>query len=754
MTFLTPIAVVLLVLGLSGGTWRFWDTSAQVVVPAGRYLYLPGAALLFITAGLWLFKKYSATALLKEAKAETNGVPAFWGLTASTLALIALFLSDWLTRPYSFSPGGLIRGQIFLGTLVTWFLLSRGWGKAVAGYSIATAVLLFWSFTSTANGRLLFSDDHAMFLFRLQLLKENFPSIPFWSPLWNGGFDARDFFATGALNAFLLAAPLVYAFDVTSIYNTIVALILWGTTPLFSFLAARRLSADRTVASLAALLSICCSLFWYRWALKYGTIGFVVSTSLFPLVVALGQRFLTTHHLERWEIPACIIAITLMLLWSPSGIALAPLFLLALPYSIRVLRSRRHLLTLVLIAALNIPWMIMLWRVSAVTRFLDTPSHKVSSPEKAESNGVQDSVDSPQTGEVKNAPTSDQPQATAFRFKGGFDLWRSLKSWQEGASATNPLLLILGIPALLTLPTGLQRKTYITLAIWLTLLGSVGVTLLPQLEFDRMLVILSMLLCYPVARFIGNLFSLQGARFTTRLSTSVIGGFLFASPFCVSSVVLNRTLEQYSFASPAVAALNKVINENVADGRALFTGCVLHQLSGGHLAPLALWSQTPIVASSYAHNIWHYEQPIPKSFMDRDEAGITEFFDLMNASIVLAHEPYWKKFFQRFPEAYREIWRGEGFIAFKRSLFVPSWTTVGTATLHQQTSHSLTVVPATPSVVLKIKFFPFLQSSSCTIRKESISPELDLVALDGCATGVPVTIDSISPLQRLLLKAR
>jgi hypothetical protein len=173
-------------------------------------------------------------------------------------------------------------------------------------------------------------------------------------------------------------------------------------------------------------------------------------------------------------------------------------------------------------------------------------------------------------------------------------------------------------------------------------------------------------------------------------------------------------------------------------------------MSGGHLAPLAMWAGTPLVASSYAHNIWRYEQIIPKSYMERREAGWREFFDHMNAKVVLAHEPFWKKYFSEHPDQYREIGRDEGFIAYDRVTYSPSYFLEGTGEVVLQEWHALTVKPASERIVLKFKYYPFLSSTSCELRPYPVAPELTFIELSKCIPGKDVHLESISPFRRLL----
>lgn len=728
MRILAPFGLLLIVMGLSGGAWYLWDKTGDALIPAGRYPVAIGTLALLVAALMnWL----SGRGLLKRAALLDERV---WAL-----GLLAIFISDWMNRPWGLFGGPSIRGELLVATFSMYWLIRTGRVGFLLALPVISAALLMWSFFLASDGDLLFSDDHAMFIFRLKLLQENFPSIPFWSPLWNAGFDARDFFATGALNVFLLAAPLLYAAPIETTYPFLISALLWILLPSCVYAAAKILGFSRLAAAIAATLSVSASSLWYRWALKYGTIGFITSAALLPLVIALTIRhFASNKPLIRESILLCILA-TLMFLWSPSGIAALPVAIAALPLLPRLIRSKRHILTLVLLLALNLPWMSMMWKVSKVGRFLNTTqSH--STARAVQSNDTQ-------------APSPERSVAaekTVFRHEASSISGRkALTQWHNFASALNPVVLVCAIPALLALPVSLFRY-WLLLSIWLIWLGTAGVSLKPQLELDRMLVLNSVLLTIPLGSYIANLFHKAAQGVSWRIAASIIGAFLVVGPFTAASVVLNRGDDTYSFANHDVRSLTDVISKEVDSGRVLFTGCVLHELSGGHLAPLPLWAGAPMIASSYAHNIWKYEQPIPQKVLDRGDAGIREFLDLSNATLVVAHEPTWIEYFRKRPAEYAQVWRGERFFLFKRLNYSPTYALDGALESFSSTSHSISLTPKTETLTLKFKFFPFLTSTGCSLRSVPTDVGLEFIQLVGCTPGTPVTISSVSPITRLL----
>lgn len=727
MQILASYGLLMIVMGISGGAWYLWEKAGDAIIPAGRYLVACGVvALACAASGTWLTGKGR---LQRSALAD----PRAW-----VYGLLAIFLSDWLNRSWGLFNGPSIRGELLIAGIASYALFRSNWRRFFLALPFFAAAILIWSLSIAADGRLLFSDDHAMFLFRLQMLKENFPSIPFWSPLWNSGFDARDFFATGSLNLFLIAAPLIYAFPVESLYPYLIAFVLWVLTPLSVYCAARILRFSSVSSSIASTLSMCTGLFWYRWALKYGTVGFITSAALLPYVVALAITFVSAE-LPRWRTCALLgVVTTLMLFWSPSGVAVLPLALVALPKAPRLLTSKRHILTLALLIALNLPWMGMMWKVSKVSRFLNSSA----------AHSISQSVDATSSQQPTSPPAIDGQNKT-FRYQGGgLSAKRALQEWHNFAASLNPIVLIFAVPALLSLPSHLF-PAFGALFAWLALAGTLGVSLKPQLELDRMLVLNSLLLTIPIGSYMCGLFERANQSIRWRSVASCSAAFLVIGPCAAASVVLNRSDDTYAFANQDVDGISEAIRAQHDSGRVLFTGCVLHELSGGHLAPLPLWTNTPMYASSYAHNIWTYEQPFPKPVLQRGDEGITDFLDETNTTLVAAHEPTWIEYLRARPLQFTQVWRGETFFLFKRSQYKPTYSVEGELQDLTQSSHSITLTPLSGTVVLKFRYFPFLVASACSIKPYRARSGTELIKLDGCIPGKPITISSVSPLSRL-----
>jgi hypothetical protein len=646
-----------------------------------------------------------------------------------------LFLSDWLVRGYNLFQGPSIRGEILLGAGVTWFFLRRSFTPVVRCAAFLTPFFLAWCFTDAAAGRVIFSDDHPVFQFRLESLKQNFPSIPFFNPLWNGGFDARDFFATGALNVFVPFSPLLALFDVASVYNIIVIAIVFFLGPIASYGAARLERYAAPAPAIAAILHVTVSLLWYRWALKYGTLGFVVSASLLPLNLALTHLiFSRGRELTRPLMLLAAVSFSLMICWSLAGIVFVPCVLLAAVMAPRLLRKKNVPLLAGLLLGINLPWIALFWSVSNVGSFVQAEKPRLAA-----------------SAPSAEAATTNTPAPRTFRHKStGFDAKTSLKSLRESAISTHPLVLLFALPGFFLLRRE-SRLIFGVVALWLLGLGTFGVSLKPQLELDRMLLMLAIIGCLPTGLALAALFergSGPGRGIIPRGLAALAGGFLLAGPFVVSGILANRSVEHYHFADSTVRETAAAITRHGGTGRTLFSGFVLHEFSQGHLAPLVYATNKPLMASSYVHDKWRYEQIFPAHFIAQKDTGIRRYLDLYNVTAVFAHEPFWRDYWRNRPNEFTEVWRGGRFVLFERTTITPSYFHEGAGAIVAQTSNSVRFTLSTPDAVLRFNYFPFLRVAGCTISPAPIEGPVVFVKVTGCPVGPELELKSVGPITR------
>jgi hypothetical protein len=726
-SFILSFGISLLLLGCLGQTVSFWSSSTPALITGGKL-----ALALCLLCGLLALVINRWT--LRGIKFDVSGFSA---------GLLVLFFSDWLTRNYNFFQGPLIRGEIIVAGLASFAILSKSSPRAPLLFTIAALAGLALCLFSESQGAPLFSDDHPTFFFRLSLLKENFPNIPFYYPLWNGGLDQRDFFATGSLNVFFLFWPIIYLFNLASTYNLIVALVLFGLVPLAIYLAARTEKLTVPASAIAALLAATTGLTWYRWALNYGTLGFIVTAGLVPLNIALLTKLVAADEfLPGHQMILLVISLTLMLFWSPSAIIFLPIGLIGLVFFRRMLKKQFALQGLAALIIINVPWMLIFWASSNVSEFIKNkhePAQAVSSANDAISL-------KPDTGDTRLSSGAS----------GQIDFDKSIKIMRETANSTNPLLFMLALPGLALL----KRSSRITLSatlIWLFLLGAIFSPLKPQLEFSRMLIVMFLCCAVPVARAIHCLL-FEVARtnlFRTTLAW-IVGGFVLASPFSAAAIIQNRTPgpEHYHFLDEGVLGMADAIIKFGGMGRTLFSGCILHELDHGHLAPLTLMTGHPLMASSHVHNLWRYRQIFPKSYISRGDAGIEDYMDTYNVTSVVAHEKQWRDYFKQHSGQYSQVYHDGRFLMFSRHKDAGGYFLTGRGSILEQSSNHVTLHVDSTDAVVKFNYFPFLKSSGCKIEPFEAAEEVTLIKLTACQPGSTVTISAGSAWSRVVAGKR
>lgn len=711
---LVSLGTAILIFGLFSGVVRFWDTNGEVLLPSFRYAAFVGVPLFL-------------TGLFAGGRSVFGAFPLLHP-SAFIAALGVSFWTDWLCRDYSLLQGPGIRGPIIIFAGLSFLLLAQRSVIFLRASAVLAPLLLLASFISVSEGRLLYSDDHPSMLHRLQMLKEHFPAIPFYNPTWNAGFDNRDFFATGVLGIFAIFAPLIYSSDLVTSYTFIIGILIFIAVPALTYLAAKTGELADPVPSIASLVSLCTSLLWYRWSLQYGAIGFFMSASLVPLNLMLFSRLLSSSREFSFRCGLLlIVSLTLMLFWSLSAIVFLPVFLLVLFYSRRVLSKPGVKGIALAILAVNIPWMLVFLSVSSVGQFLS-----LSRPAAQAKVSVAEDKD-------PHALSRTVVRGGAKKFSPG----KAVSHMRDSSSKMNPLVLFLALPGFLMFTKRSIRTVYGVTALWLLIPGIGGPFLKPQLELDRMLVILGLISAIPTAQVIAwavNEGRLPGA--------SVACGYLFAGLFSVSGVAHDRSPVQFVFAEDLVWELSDAIRANGGDGRTLFSGFMLHDLGSGHLLPLTMFSGKPLIASSPFHNVWWYTDVIPPSYGRRKAEGIEEFLDLYNVTAVISRERKWRAYFDRDPAKYMPVFRKNGFSLYRRQ-YESSYFVKGSGSVLEQGTDYVKVRVDSPSAVIKFNYFPFLQTDRCSILSEDISDSIHFIRLENCEPGSTVTIKAGSAFSRL-----
>jgi hypothetical protein len=628
------------------------------------------------------------------------------------------------------------------------FTYYYGWSNTTYSvfFSIATSLTLFlinfkkpltaWSLllalTATAglaalifqsHGSFLSNDDHTSFIFRLMLLKENFPFIPFYNPLWNGGYDAREFLASGVLNFYLLFYPFIQLFDIQSIYTILVGLLLFLILPLNVGYSTWLISKNKLAAVFAAILAIGNSTIWYKWAFTYGTIGFITTASFLPLSLAIIIKFIESSSSSILLRISLIVVTTLALLWPLGGLVLLPVAFFGLPLFFDSKKRVTTIVTLTSLVLVNSLWITLFFVSSPIMGVIESTS--MTTPNNS--------------AEKKTLPTVSANSV----------LEKSVSQF----STTNLVLVGLLLPGLASIPSLLARRVFSTTIAWLLFLGLIVSQLKPRLELERMLLIAALLGSVPAGVAAGTV--LRSALSPTKnilrsAATALLCLIMGSIPWWIVRLINNQSTEKIAFAGPVTHDLAQAIVTHGGEGRILFAGFTLHDVDGGHVAMLPQLTGKPFVAAGYYHDEWRYHDIIPRSFLARKRVGIEEYHTLMNVSAVITHEPFWRKWYTKRKKFYELVSKVDKFTVFKRKAFNPSYFVEGNGSVTAATNNSVTLRMLTPSATLKFKHYWFLEAPPCTIGSKNIGESLDFVHISNCPIGTLVTLRSISPFQRVV----
>ena len=83
--------------------------------------------------------------------------------------------------------------------------------------------------------------------------------------------------------------------------------------------------------------------------------------------------------------------------------------------------------------------------------------------------------------------------------------------------------------------------------------------------------------------------------------------------------------------------------------------------------------------------------------------------ELMNVSLIVAHEPKWRKFLLERPAEFTLLMKRDSFFVFERASFKSSYFVEGDGEVLDQGGPEVRVTLSTPDAVIKFNYFPFLE---------------------------------------------
>ncbi len=654
--------------------------------------------------------------------------------------LVCIILSDYMKRRFMFfalyssivSRWSLLGAGIVLSAALV--LCARKQVKQPLSRLFSVPVLLLvqllllFNFRHYVHGRLIFSDDHPSFLYRLQLLMSQFPHLPFYDPRWNAGVEARDFFSTGALSIFFLSWPVLRLwgdFNTISnarIYSYLIPYLFVCIVPWTVFFASRALGFARESAVLSAMFALGPSLAFFEWMLKFGTMAFALSAGLSALALALVLRIAISEIPPRWvEVFAGLVVTSLCLMWTLSILILVPVVAYALiSFRYTFARERRFKIfaLLALFILLNGPWIYVWVREANVLGFLERSSLPGSNTQVLR-----------HAKAAQVIPPQNIASATAVEETPGSRFVRHFlsaeKKLRDIISSINPLIFFFFIPGLLSIRKREYRIAVALTLVWLFAVAALADFIKPQLDLRRMAIHASFLMATLSGAGVFETLkclieSIDGAASRWAMigpfsCLSVIFGTWAISPVNVADIYRNSSDQKYVFAAAELIDLTHAIQQFGGQGRTMFLGFVLHELEssgvegldGGHLAPLARFTGRSLYASHFMHARWSAIDPIPKAYRDRHGERVEEFLDLMNVTSVATFRREWRRYCQRLPQ-YKLVFTDNKIWVYSRQSDHAGYFMRGSGDVISVNDDRVEVIPQEQESVLKFRFEPQL----------------------------------------------
>jgi hypothetical protein len=723
---LNKAAILLIFYGylgvLSGGLQLYHSNKLPIITGLGCKLSIVAAILILI------FNNHSTIKIKQLLALDWQKKIGFLGLLLGACSFI-LLISDYPYRGHSFIGGSSGIFFTLLGGVGAFALCLKLSGYPLVKKINPLALVIFFqfltlfSFHQYVGNNLIFSDDHPSFLYRLILLGQHFPNIPFYNPAWNAGYSAREFFPSGILNIYLLLWPAISLLgdlnqlEVAKYYSYFIPFLFVFFAPLMMFLSARLIGLNSLTASIAAILSLAPTFSYFEFLLNYGTLSFCLAAALFPLSLFVAYRILFT---DGYKQPALIVLAILVgflgFTWHLMVIGLIPLALFAF-LNFKLVFIPKRVLTIIL--------------VTSIVTALHFPSLKVLYQESNLKNLVSQDV---LPGSVTNS-SAQLRESNATRINGSYleKIWESIESankmFKMLVNKSNPLLLLLTLPGLLFVSCKKLRWIIFLTLVWLVFLAIFGEQLKPQFELRRMIIPACFLAIIPAAFFCYSFSSYvisnakaksNKLRFLNYIAAALLLGGVILAPFNSYRAYGNLSDEKFALAPDYLPGLIDAIKTHGGSGRTFFSGFILHELGaahydtqdGGHIAPLATFTGKPMYASHYYHVLWSTVDPIPPKYRKRKVEGIEEFLDLINATAVISFKREWAKYFLK-NSNYQQVFQGGRFRLFTRKHSTEGYFLKGSGEVTTN-NDGLSVIANEREVILKFRYLPKLRIRNST----------------------------------------
>ena len=592
----------------------------------------------------------------KEARS-----PVARGVTAGVVLsiMMALFLFDefpwhqpsffymqWLPTVESGGHFRLDHGLMWAVSLSAVFgLLMMRWSRgnvetALRWLLVGAQAWAAFSLLTATNGEPIYRDDHPSFIYRLWMFGETFPRLLNYHPYWNAGVADFVGVSSGANGFGLVTWPLWWMGNPESVYTYALCLVFILLVPFLAVWAIRGMGGSRAAASIAGILALGTSQYFFLWLLTFGTVGALLATAFLLPLSGLLLR-VVWYRGRSWRLGAgLVVALSMLCMWPP-GVLMAVPMLLSMVISPRWTRTKFVFLAVcgcVVFALHARPLWHVLTEESSPLAFVLEQKDDVPVPVEPKAE-----VDA----EAVHDHTHDHAHPSDFAVG-----WNGLRNHLREA---NPVLTFFGIAGLCFLPWRSVRRWYLPALGGLAFLAGWGMVLYPNMQLDRMGIPLLMLSILPASLMVGRVMQDE------RKHTAIIRGFLFSmlilGAWNVGFTYQNRAHARYMLADDDLMDLVDFMNRDEARaGRVLFAGRTVHSFGGGHVALLPLLTDREMVACDYYHfPPEQVEYQMPPNAWKTTEDDTYRYLELMDVTLMVTRHPDWIDYFNGQPDRYRQV---------------------------------------------------------------------------------------------------
>jgi hypothetical protein len=472
-------------------------------------------------------------------------------------------------------------------------------------------------------------------MFRLSEFWGAFPWRENYVPHWNAGVVNSVLVSSGTTGYAWAAAPLWWLFPPHVVYTWALILVQIVAVPWVTVWALRTMGLGRDGAFAGGILSLCAGRLFFVWMLHFGTAGAGLSWALLPAAFAFLYAVAVRRQASASAAAGLVLSMFFLAQWPPSMVAGVPFLLLALWSWRRWWPGRAR-------------W-VLVGGGSLVVALL---AHTI----------------------VVAALGKDLLAYTLAPAKDPFSLLAVLRRLQDavapGVVELHPLVAVFGVAGVWVLPW--KRLRAWTLVTLLALVGvfSIGPTLAPRMQLERMAIAAGALALVPAACWLRRIWSARAPSAAALQAATV--ALLVMGVANTARIYGGQGFAPFVALRPSVVKLADWVRANVPpDGRLLFAGRTVHAYGRGHIAYLPVLAGREMMACDYyGFPVGMVEMDYPPRAARSLPGGLHGFMKLHGVTHVVTYHKNYLDHFRAETAQFREVaWidseAGGGFAIFE-----------------------------------------------------------------------------------------